>query len=460
VTGMGLFGKKTEGGMMDVIRCDQEDYLIWKWRPSGAANSTAKENGIRWGSSLRVKDGEVAVFVYKQADGQHQDFIEGPFDETIKTANLPILSSIVGLAFAGQAPFQAEVYFINLAGNIRMPLGVPYFDVFDPRFMDFPVKVAVRGSLVFNITDYRGFIKLHRLVNFELERFRGLVRDAVTKYIKGIVSNAPADNNIPALQIERKLLEINDLVKPRVAQAFADDFGVNLLRLDIDVIEIDKATEEYRQLRSITADLEVAMRQKQNDIALRNLDDTQLINTDNMAETLRIQREETQRFQRLQTETQFIAAHQLDQQSTVLRTAASNLGEMSTMNLGTGTGTGGGFNPVGMMTGLAVGGVMGGQMASMMNTAGAAMTQPAMAPPPLPQVQYSVNINGQTSGPFMLNQLQELARNGQLTRATYVWKPGMANWDSAGNVAELAALFAAAPPPPPPPPLPPAAPTQ
>ncbi|WP_159701602.1 SPFH domain-containing protein, partial [Massilia sp. 9I] len=446
---MGLFGKKTEGGMMDVIRCDQEDYLVWKWRPSGAANSTAKENGIRWGSSLRVKDGEVAVFVYKQADGQHQDFIEGPFDETIKTANFPVLSSLVGLAFGGQAPFQAEVYFINLAGNIRMPIGVPYFDVFDPRFLDFPVKVAVRGSLVFNITDYRAFIKLHRLVNFELERFRTLVRDAVAKYIKGIVSNAPADNGMPVLQIERKLLEVNDLVAPRVAQAFVNDFGVNLLRLDIDVIEIDKSTEEYRQLRSITADLEVAMRQKQNDIALRNLDDTQLINAENMAETLRIQREATQRHQRLQSETQFIAAHQIDLQADVLRTAANNLGEMSTMNLGNG---GNGFNPVGMMTGIAVGGVMGNQMASMMNTAGAAMPQAPVMPPPLPQVQYSLNVNGQTTGPFMLNQLQELVQSGQLTRATYVWKPGMASWENAGNVAELAALFAAATPPPPPPP--------
>jgi membrane protease subunit (stomatin/prohibitin family) len=351
---MGLFGKKNEGGMMDVIRCDQEEYLIWKWRPSGAANSTSKENGIRWGSSLRVKDGEVAVFVYKQADGQMQDFIEGPFDETIKTANFPVLSRIVGLAYAGQAPFQAEVYFINLAGNIRMPVGVPYFDVFDPRFMDFPVKVAVRGSLVFNLTDYRRFIKLHRLVNFDLDRFRSLVRDAVVKYIKGIVSNAPTEHGIPVLQVERKLLEINDLVLPRVRAAFETDFGVNLLRLDIDVIEVDKDTEEYRQLRSITADLEVAMRQKQNHVALRNLDDTQLINAENMAETLRIQREETQRFQRLQSETQFIAAHQLDQQTSVLRTAADNLGQMSTMNLGSGSnGGGGGFNPVGMMTGLA-----------------------------------------------------------------------------------------------------------
>jgi len=59
---MALFGKKNEGGLMDVIRCDEEDYLIWKWRPSGDANSTKKENSIRYGSSLRIKDGELAVF--------------------------------------------------------------------------------------------------------------------------------------------------------------------------------------------------------------------------------------------------------------------------------------------------------------------------------------------------------------------------------------------------------------
>ena len=84
---MGFFGNKSEGGMLDVIRCDEAQYLVWKWRPSGEANTTRKENAIRWGSSLRVKDGEVAVFVYTQENGPTQDFIEGPFDDTIKTAS-------------------------------------------------------------------------------------------------------------------------------------------------------------------------------------------------------------------------------------------------------------------------------------------------------------------------------------------------------------------------------------
>ena len=118
---MGLFSKKLSGGgFMDVIRCDEPSYLIWKWHPEGTEiGNNMRENAIRWGSSLRVKDGEVAVFVYNQKNGIMQDFVEGPFDDIIKTENFPILASIIGLAYQGGTPFQAEVYFIlNSASNL------------------------------------------------------------------------------------------------------------------------------------------------------------------------------------------------------------------------------------------------------------------------------------------------------------------------------------------------------
>ena len=54
---MGIFSSKKEGGMADIIRCDEQEYLVWKWRPSGETNSTKRENSIRYGSSLRVKVG-------------------------------------------------------------------------------------------------------------------------------------------------------------------------------------------------------------------------------------------------------------------------------------------------------------------------------------------------------------------------------------------------------------------
>lgn len=436
---------------MDVIRCDEPEYLIWKWRPAGQeANSTKKENSIRYGSSLRVKDGEVAVFVYHQKDGTMEDFIVGPYDDTIKTANFPILTSIVGLAFGGSSPFQAEIYYINLAGNVQVKFAIPYFDVFDPRFLDFPVPMAVRGTITFNITDYKAFIKLNRLINFELDDFKRQIKDAVTKYVKGVVANIPQDNGIPVLQMERKLLDINDIVTQYLKPRLENDFGVNMKAIDIAGVEPDKESDSYAELRKLTAEQQSKTIEKQTEVNLQNLQDMQRINSQNMEESLRIQREEAQRAQKLQSETTFIGAHALNQQTEVLKQAAGSLGQMGTMDLG---GNGGGMNPAAMMTGMAMGGAMGGQMANMMNQMGQAMQKPQQAmtppPPPMAAVAYMISNNGQQFGPYNMQQLQQLVGSGQITAQTYVWKQGMASWELACNVQELASMFGAVPPPPP-----------
>ena len=443
---MGLFGNKSEGGMMDVIRCDEQEYLVWKWRPSGEANSTKKENAIRFGSSLRVKDGELAVFVYQQKDGSMQDFIIGPYDQTIKTANFPILSSIVGAAFGGASPFQAEIYFINLAGNVPIKFGIPYFNITDSRLPDFPVPMSVRGQIIFNITDYKLFIKNTRLINFELDDFKNLIKSAVTSSVKSGVMNINRTNPLNLVQIEENLDFINETLKAKLKDTFSDDFGVNLKRFDIDSLEMDQESEGYKKLLKVTRDQQEKTYVAQTDVSIKNLSDMQSINALNMDETLRVQREESQRAQKLQTETNFMGAHALNQQTDVLKTGAESLGQMGNI----GGGGGGGMNPAGMMTGMMMGGAMGNQMAGMMNNMGQNMQQQQNTPPPPPTIAYSVSVNGQTAGPFNLQQLQQMVQNGQLQKTTHVWKQGMAAWEIAGNVQELSSLFGAVPPPPPP----------
>ena len=445
---MGLFGSKSEGGFMDVIRCDEPDYLVWKWRPSGEANSTKKENAIRYGSSLRVKEGELAVFVYNQNNGPNQDFILGPFDQTIKTANFPILTSIVGSAFGGASPFQAEIYFINLAGNVPIKFGVPYFNITDRRLPDFPVPMSVRGQLIFNITDYERFIKNTRLIEFNLDSFKELIRSAMQSSIKSTVLQINRNNPLNLVQIEENLDFINETLKAKMLEMFNEDFSVNLKRFDIDTLDIDQESEGYTRLLAVTRDQQQKTLEAQTDVNVQNLQDMQQINAMNMEETLRIQREEAQRAQKLQTETNFMGTHQLNQQTEVLKSAANSLGDM-----GAGGGNGG-LNPAGMMTGMMMGGAMGGQMANMMNQMGNQVQNAQNMPPPPPQLAYNISINGQNSGPFNLGQLQQMVQSGQINQNTYVWKQGMAGWELAGNVAELSILFAPTPPPPPPPPAP------
>ena len=455
---MGLFDRKRNtGGFMDEIRCDEPSYLIWKWHPSGSQLGTSnRENAIRWGSSLRVKDGEVAVFVYKQKNGTMQDFIEGPFDQTIKTANFPVLASIVGIAYEGGTPFQAEVYFINLARIIQVRFGVPFFDVYDPRFLDFGVPVAVRGTVSFGISDYREFVKLHRLSNFSLDDFQRQIRDAVSRYVKDAVANAPAAHNIPVVQIESKTSQINDAVEYDISQRLSETFGVTVSGVDIGTIEIDKSSEGYRQLMGVTKDLAGAAAKAEAEAKIRDIAAKQRIEAENYEETLRIQREEGQYAQHKQTQTANMGAFQVEKQAEVGVAGANALGQMGAngagnVNFGGGDGTG--FNMAAMMASMAVGGAVGQNIAGAMNNMMGGINQqtaPGAVPPPIPTVAYHVAINGQAAGPFDISVLAQMVTSGQLTADSLVWKNGMAQWAKAGAVDELKNLFTNTIPPIPP----------
>lgn len=456
---MALFDRNNrKGGFMDEIRCDEPSYLIWKWHPSGVQlGQTVRENSIRWGSSLRVKDGEVAVFVYKQKDGTMQDFIVGPYDQTIKTANFPVLASIIGLAYEGGTPFQAEVYFINLARIIQVKFGVPFFDVYDPRFSDFGVPVAVRGTVSFGISDYREFIKLHRLSNFDLDDFQRQIRDAVSRYVKDAVANAPAAHNIPLVQIETKTATINDAVEYDISERLKETFGVVVSGVDIGSIEIDKSSEGYRQLMSVTKDIAGATTKAEAEAKIRDIEQKQRIEAADYEERLRIAREEGAYAQHMHTRTANIGAYQVEKQAEVGVAGAEALGQMGTNGAGTidmggDGGSGMGFNPAAMMASMAVGGVVGQNIAGVMGNAMSGMNQagqPGMTPPPIPVVAYHVAVNGQATGPYNLQVLQQMIAGGQLTADSLVWKNGMSEWAKAGTIDELKGLFTVMPPIPP-----------
>ena len=492
---MALFNKKNEGGMMDAIRCDEADYLVWKWRPKGMeANSTKKENAIRYGSSLNVKEGEVAVFVYRQKDGTQQDFIEGPYSDTIKTANFPVLASIVGLAFGGGSPFQAEVYYINQAGLIQIPFGVPYFDVFDPRVPDFPIQMAVRGSFAIAIPDYKQFIKLHRLIDFNIDAFKKQIKDSFIKYVKTVVTNIPDGSYggapVPVVQLERRILQVNEIVQQYVEPKLRDVYGVAIKDFNISELDIDKTCDGYLKVKELTADYTAAQLKTQQDININNMQmtnqlqmdqlaESQRIQMQNMEEALRLQRETNAYAAKLATESQHLDAFAVGKQAEVGMAAAEAMGRQAAagagnINLGGAGGAGAGMNPGAMMANMAMGQAVGMGMANMLGNSFAGATgmgapgmgapvggaqgmpgvggapvpppMPGTVPPPVPGAApatvYNVAVNGASAGPFTVAQLAQMAQAGQFNAQSMVWCAGMANWAAAGTIAELAALFA------------------
>lgn len=429
---MGFFKKANTGGLMDVIRCDESAYLIWKWHPRNSQpGNNDKENAIRWGSSLRVKDGEVAVFVYKQKNGTMQDFVVGPFDQIIETKNLPILTDIIGLTYDGETPFQAEIYFINLAHIVQVDFGVPFFDIYDPRFLDFGVPVAVRGKITFRIEDYKSFIKLHKLNTFSMNEFQVQIRDAVCRYVKDCVANAPAANDIPVVQIETKISQINDVIEYDIKERLKENFGVVVSGVDINAIEIDKSSDGYQQLMLVTRNLVAEKMQAEKE---------------DYIERLRIQREEGQYAQHKSTQSANISAFQLEKQTEVGVAGAEALGQMGqngagNVNLSDG---GAGFNPASIMAGMAVGGAIGQNIAGSLNGMLNVPSQqpvPPIVPPPIPVTSYHVVVNGTSTGPYDTNAIIQMINSQQISEDTLLWTAGMENWEKAKNIPEIAKSF-------------------
>ena len=421
---MALFEKR--GGFMDVIRCDEPSYLIWKWRPMGAEQKNAgRENAIRWGSRLRVKDGEVAVFVYPQQNNVQQDFIVGPFDQTIKTANFPVLASIVGLAYEGESPFQAEIYFINLAKIIQMRFVIPFFDVYDPSYPEYAAPVALRGTISYCIADYREFVRLHRLIHFSLTDFEGQIKDAVCRYIKQVVINAPRQYECPVVQIESKIGQINEAAEQLLAPRLSEDFGVKLSGLDIASLDINKAADGYVQLLAITRDLTTAKKRAE---AL------------DYVEQMRIRREEGQYAMHKATQSTNLEAYRIEKQTQVGMAGAQALGQMGENGAGgVALGAAAGFHPAAMMAGLTLGGAVGQNLGGVINDAFAGKQQ--SAPPSPPTVAFYAAQGGRAIGPYEPNAVLQMIAAGQVTAQTLLWCSGMANWCMAKEIETFRDAF-------------------
>ena len=165
-------------------------------------------------------------------------------------------------------------------------------------------------------------------------------------------------------------------------------------------------------------------------------------NIENYAETLRIQREEGQYAMHKQTQSANLGAYQIEKQAEVGVAGAEALGQMGANNAG-GVDLGGGgmgFNPAAMMASMAVGGVVGQNIVSVMKGAMSG-SGTVSTPPSVPTVVYNVAKDGKPTGPFDISKLTEMVASGELLPDSLVWKQGMATWEKASTIDDLEGLF-------------------
>jgi membrane protease subunit (stomatin/prohibitin family) len=214
--------------------------------------------------------------------------------------------------------------------------------------------------------------------------------EAVGELLRSIIASSFADvigqAQIPALDLAARYTELAELVRKRTCERIDDEYGLEVPSLQIVNIALPESVEKALDTRSEMGVI--------GDLG---------------------------RYQQYQL--------------------GNALGNAATSSAG-------GAAADGLGIGLGIG--MAGQMLRAVGQASAPGAGIGAAPPPPPPaVTWHVTANGQTFGPFTLEQMaQGIARN-EVHQGSLVWSAGLAAWTQAGQVPQLAALFGPPPPPPP-----------
>jgi len=245
--------------IIDVLKYDgPNNVLVWKWQPQ---NGGSREEELRIGTQLIVNQSQQAVFV---KNGQIADVFDAG-KHTLSTQNLPILTSIIGLAFGGQSPFKAEVYFINRVVAMDTKFGLLPFNMIEPNFK-VPIPLTSRGSFAVKIADTPMFMNriIGTVPDFEANTLRQFFRGIITENIKSAIYKIAKEQQLSPLELEAIVLDVSEAVKGIISETL-DKYGLLLELFNIEAISIidedtrvRKIVEDYQRL--MAQDIEERMR--------------------------------------------------------------------------------------------------------------------------------------------------------------------------------------------------------
>jgi membrane protease subunit (stomatin/prohibitin family) len=108
---------------------------------------------FRLGSQCVVRESQRAVFV---RDGKALDILP-PGRHTLSTANIPILSDLLGIPFGSKSPFRAEVYYVNVREFTDMKWGTQQPVLFRDKEFGM-VRIRAFGTYSLMIKDPQLFL--------------------------------------------------------------------------------------------------------------------------------------------------------------------------------------------------------------------------------------------------------------------------------------------------------------
>ncbi|MEU5904546.1 SPFH domain-containing protein [Micromonospora sp. NPDC047527] len=378
--------------LMDKLRGEFVDIVEWldDSRDTIVWRFPRYQNEIKMGAKLVVRESQTAVFVN---EGQIADAFP-PGTYTLETRNMPILSTLKGWKYGFNSPFKAEVYFVNTRQFTDMKWGTQNPVIL--RDAEFGVvRVRAFGAYAARVVDASQLLR--ELVGTDPQFRTEEVQEYLRQLIVGRLGNALATAGVPLLDLAAHQDEIGRRLAGVLTAELAE-VGIAIPKFVIENVSVPPEVEQALDKRT----------------SMGAVGD-------------------------LGRYTQFQAANAME-------AAAKNPGGEAGAGIGLG---------MGMAMGQQMSRAMAGGSGAPQPSAPPAQPTPAQpaaaGPPPLPnQAQWYVGVAGQRQGPYDLGGLAEQVGAGALGPDTLVWQAGMAQWQPAGQVPELASVLASVPPPLPP----------
>ena len=232
---MGLWDK-LKGELIDIIEWldPSQDTMVHRFERYG--------NEIKNGAKLTVRESQVAVFV---SEGQIADVYKPGMYE-LKTANMPILSTLKGWKYGFESPFKAEVYFVNTKRFTDQKWGTKNpIMLRDPEFG--PVRIRAFGTYEMKVTDAATFIR--EIVGTD----NTFTTEEITKQLRNLIvsrfSDITGESKIPVLDMAANYDEMGDYVTERI-QPDLTTYGIEVAKLLVENISLPPAVEEAHDKRT------------------------------------------------------------------------------------------------------------------------------------------------------------------------------------------------------------------
>lgn len=217
------------------------EVLVWRHPP----------DDLSWGTQVIVNQSQEALFF---EGGKLLDLL-GPGTHTLKTANIPLLRTLIKAPFGGETPFAAEIYFINKAAKMDVKWGTPNpIPLLDPKF-NVALPVRAFGQFGVRIADSRAAVVqlTSTMKEFTVEALNNQFRGMLLTRAKDYLSEAIVKQKIHLLEINAYLEEISAAIHKRIEADFAG-FGIQVVNFFVSSVDIPDNDDTVIRLKKALAE--------------------------------------------------------------------------------------------------------------------------------------------------------------------------------------------------------------